>query len=183
MPRNAKIAPVDLAELRIIHYPDPRLSRPSDTVALPDESLRPLAERMFELMFAVRGVGLAAPQVGVNLRLFVACPVAQSDQRRVYVNPAILSAQGCQEDQEGCLSFPGMTCQIKRHDIVTIQASGLDGLVFQQTGEGLVARIFQHEIDHLDGVLLVNRMGSLARLANRRALKDLEEQFAGKSHA
>ncbi len=183
MPRNTKIVPADLANLRIIHYPDSRLSRPSDTVALPDESLLPLAERMFELMSAVRGVGLAAPQVGVNLRFFVAGPVAQGDDRRVYVNPVILSAEGRQEEEEGCLSFPGMTCRIKRYGIVTVAAYGLDGQIFQQTGQGLLARLFQHEIDHLDGVLLVNRMGTLARLANRRALKDLEEQFEGKSSA
>jgi peptide deformylase len=180
MPRKSKIVPSDLAALKIIHYPDPRLSRKSIAVGLPDESLRPLAERMFELMFAARGVGLAAPQVGVNLRLFVASPGVDPQDRRVYVNPVILSAEGWQELEEGCLSVPGVTSQVKRHNLVSIQAAGLDGKGFQEAGEGLLARIFQHEIDHLDGVLVINRMGSLARMAYRRTLKDLEDQFVGK---
>jgi peptide deformylase len=178
MPRSAKISRADLAALKIIHYPDPRLSRKSAPVELPDESLRALAERMFELMFAARGVGLAAPQVGINLRVFVACPTPQSDDRRVYVNPVILSAEGRQDVEEGCLSVPGVTSQIKRYNVVTIQAADLDGKGFQETGQGLLARVFQHEMDHLDGVLVINRMGSLARMAHRRTLKELQEQFA-----
>jgi len=181
MPRNVKFSQADLAALKIIRYPDPRLARRSAPIELPDESLRALAERMFELMFASQGVGLAAPQVGVNLRLFVACPSTQSDDRRVYVNPVILSAEGRQDLEEGCLSVPGVTSQIKRYSVVTIRAADLDGTTFQQTGEGMLARIFQHEIDHLDGVLVINRMGSLARMAHRRTLKELQEQFAKKS--
>ena len=137
-----------------------------------------LAEKMFELMFQARGVGLAAPQVGLTVRLFVASPTYEPTDQRVYINPSILSADGTQEGEEGCLSFPGIVCNIKRANVVTIQATNLDGQVFQETGEGLAARIFQHESDHLDGRLLTDRMGTVARLANRRALRDLEEEFA-----
>ena len=83
-----------------------------------------------------------------------------------------------EEREEGCLSFPGITCRIKRHNIVTVQALDLEGEIFEETGEGLVARIFQHEIDHLDGRLLVDRMSSVAKLSNRKALKELQQQFA-----
>ena len=177
MAQRDDIARLDLPALAILHYPDPRLQRPGDPVETVDASLEPLAARMFELMGAARGVGLAAPQVGVSLRLFVACPTGEAADRRVYVNPTLLETDGAVEEEEGCLSVPGITCRLKRFSRVRIEATDLAGRRFQQTGEGLLARIFQHETDHLDGRLIVDRMGSLGRLAHRRALKDLREQF------
>jgi peptide deformylase len=171
---------LDLSALRIIHYPDPRLQEAARPVEAVDASLTPLAERMFELMMAARGVGLAAPQVGLALRLFVACPSGEVADRRVYVNPRLISHEGQMEEDEGCLSVPGLTCRLKRFARVTIEATDLTGRTFQETGEGLLARIFQHETDHLDGRLIVDRMGSLARLAHRQALKDLRERFEEK---
>jgi len=174
----ADIENLDLAALRILHYPDPRLTEVSKPVRRFDEPLRGLAEKMFELMFAARGVGLAASQVGVPIRMFVASPAFQEQDRRVYVNPRVLSAEDWQEEEEGCLSFPSITCKIKRHKVVVLEAGNLAGAVFQETGEGLTARIFEHEMDHLEGRLLVNRMGSVARLTRRKALKELEAEFA-----
>jgi peptide deformylase len=168
---------LDLPALQIIRYPDPRLQQPGEPVETVDESLRPLAERMFELMAAARGVGLAAPQVGLSLRLFVACPTGEPTDRRVYVNPTLLELDGQMDEEEGCLSVPGITCRLKRFSRVTIEATDLASRRFQETGEGLLARIFQHETDHLDGRLILDRMGSIARLAHRRAIKDLHEQF------
>lgn len=178
MTGNEQINATDIDALRIVHYPDPRLMqmcRPLDVV---DAAVRRLAAKMFELMFDFHGVGLAGPQVGLTVRLFVASPTFDPSDLRVYINPRILSSEGSQDGEEGCLSFPGISCTIKRANIATIEATDLDGQVFQETGEGLTARIFQHESDHLDGRLLVDRMGSVAKLANRRALKDLEEEFA-----
>lgn len=172
--------PWDVSELRILHYPDPRLRAPSRAVE-PEEfgpSLRALADRLFELMLAVRGVGLAAPQVGVCVRLFVAMPTTDPKDRRAYANPRLAPDGEWQEGEEGCLSFPGISCKIKRYARVTIEALDLDGKPFQETAEGLAARIVQHEYDHLDGKLLVDRMGTLAHLANRTALKHMEEDFA-----
>jgi peptide deformylase len=123
-------------------------------------------------------VGLAGPQVGVTVRIFVASPTFEESDRRVYVNPHIVALDGTQVGDEGCLSFPGVSCKIKRANAATIRALGLDGEEFEETGEELTARIFQHECDHLDGRLLVDRMGSVAKLANRRTLKELEDKFA-----
>jgi len=176
---DKKLSNVDVASLTILCYPDPRLRERSTAVEDPtDPAVAALAAKMFELMSAARGVGLAAPQVGVTVRLFVACPTGEPDDRHVYINPRIVSAEGWQTGEEGCLSFPGVCGKIKRNQVATIRATGLDGEEFEAVGEGLAARVFQHEIDHLDGRLLVDRLGSVARLAHRRELKALEERFA-----
>ena len=175
---NDRIRQVDLDALRIIHYPDPRLRDVSVPIEAFDRGLADLVERMFELMFAARGVGLAAPQVGVPVRLFVASPTFQHEDRQVFINPRILWATGTQDGDEGCLSFPEISCKIKRSEEVVIEAADVSGNTFTREGEGLAARIYQHESDHLDGRLLVDRMGTVARLANRRALKQLEGRFA-----
>ncbi len=177
MNSEEKIKQADLQSLRIIHYPDVRLAEASSLISQFNEELSRLAERMFELMFAAHGVGLAAPQVAVTVRLFVASPTAEPEDRRVYVNSRIISAEGWQEDEEGCLSVPGVTCKVKRRQAVVLEAQDLTGQRFQETGEGLLARVFQHESDHLDGQLILDRMGSVARLANRRQIRDMEDQF------
>ncbi len=174
---NEIIQRTDLAGLTILKYPDPRLKQPGVAIPRIDAPVRALVERMFELMFEARGVGLAATQVGVPARLFVASPSFLEDDRRVYVNPQLVSVEGSQETEEGCLSFPGISTRIKRYNFATIRATNLDGAAFEESGEELLARIFQHEMDHVDGRLLVDRMGSVAKLAHRRTLKDLEEQF------
>ncbi len=178
MSGNEKINQADIKSLKVIHYPDPRLREDCTPVDDPtDPAVAKLVNKMFELMFACRGVGLAAPQVGVTVRLFVASPSFSPDDRRVYINPEIVSLDGVQDGDEGCLSFPGISCKVKRANKATIAATDLNGASFEETGEELVARIFQHESDHLSGRLLVDRMGSIAKLSNRRALKSLEEEF------
>jgi peptide deformylase len=170
---------MELASLSIVKYPDPVLAGPCRAVALPDDRLGALAERMFEIMYAARGVGLAAPQVGLAIRLFVANPTGVPGQdERVYLNPQIVDCQGDLVQEEGCLSCPGINSKIKRRAAVTLRAFDLAGQEFEQTGRGLLARIFQHEMDHLDGRLILKRMSTVARLANRRTIKDLEADYA-----
>jgi len=171
---------LDLDSLRIIRYPDPRLAQAAKPVARIDDKVRRLAQRMFELMEQAKGVGLAATQVGLPIQLFVANPSGQPGDRRVYVNPQLVSLDGKIEVEEGCLSVPGITCKLKRYQTVTIQATGLDGKEFEETGVDLAARVYQHETDHLNGMLILDRMGSVARLANRWAIRQLEEEFEGK---
>lgn len=177
MDANDKINQVDLSSLRIIHYGDPRLAETATEIAQVDAAVGALVERMFELMFSAAGVGLAAPQVGVTVRLFVASSTFSPDDRRVYINPRILSVGGSQDNDEGCLSLPGIHCTVKRPEIVVIEATGLDGERFTETGDALTARVFHHEMDHLNGTMIADRMGSVARLANRRALKELRQRF------
>lgn len=168
---------VDLAGLRIVHYPDPCLAKVAQELSEAYDSLAPLCDRMFELMFQARGVGLAAPQVGLSIRLFVATPSGEEADRRVYINPQLLGTEGKQEEEEGCLSVPGVGCSIKRYRTVTIQAIGLDGKPFEETGVDLAARVYQHETDHLEGTLILDRMGSVARMANRKSIRELEDEF------
>jgi peptide deformylase len=165
-------------DLKVILYPDPRLRKPSAPVERFDENLKALAARMLALMREHRGVGLAAAQVGHNVRLFVMNPSGQPGDDRIYVNPELLDPSGSEEAEEGCLSIPGVNVNIVRDKAVRISAHDLDGKKFEQAGSGMQARIWQHEFDHLNGTLILDRMGSVAKMAYRRKLKELEEQYA-----
>jgi len=137
---------------------------PVDYAALAPE-LPKLLKDMWATMNAARGVGLAAPQIDRNLRLAVidVRPEGRS-QRLVLINPEILSAEGEQNDEEGCLSVPGVYAKLKRFAKVRVRALGEDGKPWEMTGTGLLARAFQHEIDHLDGKLYVDRLPFEERL-------------------
>jgi len=172
-----KIRSVDLTALCVLKYPNPRLREVCTPVDSVDDPVVRLVEGMWKLMLESNGVGLAAPQVGVTVRLFVASAAFSPDDLRVYINPRIVEAHDTVEEDEGCLSFPQIYTKVKRSATVVVEALGLDGGAFRETCCDLVSRIVQHEIDHLDGRLLVDRMGTVAKLANRRALKELEAQF------
>lgn len=170
----------DLSNLRIIHYPDPRLRKKSAPVTEFDDRLAAFVERMFELMETGRGVGLAAPQVGVNTRLFVMNESGEPQDNRVLVNPVIHDPHGSAEAEEGCLSLPGINVQVRRAQRCRVKAQDLQGREFEFEAEDLLARICQHETDHLNGVMIIDRMGPSDRIATRKTLKSLEEQFGGR---
>jgi peptide deformylase len=172
-----------LKNLKLISYPDPRLKKSSAPVEAFDAHLRELAERMLQLMREHRGVGLAAPQVGRNIRLFVMNPTGEPDDDRVYVNPQLTDTSGEESAEEGCLSIPGINADIVRSRTATLRAHDLEGKPIELTETGYIARIWQHEIDHLDGVLIIDRMGATAKMMARRTLKDLEEQWASEHPA
>ena len=164
-------------DLKIILYPDPRLKKVSEPVRDFDERLRLLAARMFELMREAKGVGLAAPQVGHNIRLFVMNPTGESGDDRVYVNPVLSDVEGDDEAEEGCLSLPGIHIKVVRGSRARMQAQDLEGNPIEQVESGFVPRVWQHETDHLNGTLLTDRMGPVARMANRKILGELKEQY------
>lgn len=168
-------------DLAIISYPDPRLRKVSQPIDTFDGNLRALADRMFELMREDRGVGLAAPQVGLNVRLFVLNHSGKPEDDKVYVNPILTDATGEEEGEEGCLSLPDIHGDILRARTLRIDAQDLDGKPFTETETGYKARIWQHETDHLNGTLIIDRMGPTAKMAARKKLKQLEEDYA-KSH-
>lgn len=177
MTAEEKIQAADLDSLAILQYPDPRLSEVCTPIKAVDDRVAALVETMVELMFHAQGVGLAAPQVGVTVQLFLATPTFDRDDVHVYINPRIVSGEGGVDDEEGCLSFPGVYSRVKRKKKVTIEATGLDGELFRETVTGLHSRILQHENDHLEGILLVDRMGTISKLSNRKALSNLREAF------
>ena len=161
------------SDLKIIFYPDPRLRKNSEAVTTFDGSLKDLAGRMLELMRAARGVGLAAPQVGQNIRLFVMNPSGEPGDDHVYVNPVLTDAEG----EEGCLSLPGINAKVWRSKALKMTAQDLDGNPIEETADGYIARIWQHETDHLNGTMIIDRMGPVARLACRRTLKELQQKW------
>jgi peptide deformylase len=132
---------------------------------------------MFHLMREAKGVGLAAPQVGLNLRLFVINPTGEPQDDRVYVNPVLSDGDGEEEAEEGCLSLPEIHTNVVRYKDMKMAAQDLDGNRFDEAASGFVPRIWQHEFDHLNGTLLTDRMGAVARMAARRTLKDLEDRY------
>lgn len=179
MPVRKAFAPM-FENLQIINYPDPRLRKVSTPVEQFDDTLRSLIARMFELMRADRGVGLAAPQVGLNIRLFVINPTGQPGDDRVYVNPHLSDPDDQDEAEEGCLSLPEIRVNVVRSKAMRIKAQDAAGKSFEEFADGYVARIWQHENDHLDGILLLDKMGPLDKLAARRTLRKLEDDYANR---
>src|SRR5947209_6679760 len=165
-------------DLRLILYPDPRLKKKSQPVTVFDEDLKKTALRMFELMREHEGVGLAAPQVGVNIRLFVVNATGKPEDDKIYVNPMLSDADGDEEAEEGCLSLPDIKVAIRRPtQRVKMQALDLEGKPFEEIGEGFITRIWQHENDHLNGILITDRMGPVAKMMYRKKLKEMEDDF------
>jgi peptide deformylase len=171
------VTATELQNLTIIKYPDPRLRQPCEPVVDFDEA-RALAQRMLELMKAAPGVGLAAPQVGVPLRMFVMSMPDDTSGDKVFVNPTIHDVSGAKEAEEGCLSLPDIFVNVRRGLRCRITARTLDNQPIECNAEELEARVWQHEIDHLDGRLIIDKMGPGDRIATRKALRELEQQFA-----
>lgn len=160
--------------LKIVKYPEPVLSQPGEPVTEFNADLAKLAEDMFETMYASQGIGLAAPQVAVSKRVTVVDLSQGKDpaQKLVLVNPEVILREGRQYEEEGCLSFPEIREKVVRAARVRVRAQNLKGKWFEMDGEELLARAFQHEIDHLDGMLFIFRMSALKRdLALRRIRK------------
>ena len=163
--------------LKIIYYPDPRLKKTSAPVREITPQLRQLAEKMLQLMREARGVGLAAPQVGQNIRMFVMNHTGEAKDDRVYVNPELTEAEGSEEAEEGCLSLPGINANIVRDKVIRLRATDLDGKEVDEKASGYLARVWQHEFDHLNGTLITDRMGTVAKMASKKTLRELEEKY------
>lgn len=164
---------------RLALHPDPVLRAKARPVEVFDDDLRSLVGEMTRLRREHEGIGLAAPQAGHDLRIFVCnTEEAEDAEDQVFINPEILEADGPLEwFEEGCLSLPGIRGNVRRPVRVRIRAFDLDGNPFELESDELPARVWQHEFDHLEGVLILDRMRPLDRLSNRRALKELESMY------
>jgi len=167
-----------MALLRIYQYPEPVLKQPAAPVSGIDDELRRLAADMAETMYAAPGVGLAAPQVGVSRRLIVLDCTGKEEPRQLItaVNPEIIAREGESCEEEGCLSVPEYYAKVERSARVTVRYLDLDGQVQELTVEGLWAICFQHEIDHLDGILFVDHLSPLKKSLFRKKYKKIMEQ-------
>ena len=163
-----------MAIQRIVKYGDSVLETPTELITEITAEIRTLVADMIETMYAAPGVGLAATQVGVPLRVAVIDITVGEDPDAliVLINPQVIESSGAQTDEEGCLSIPGYTEYVERPMRATIRALDLDGKEFTKEGEGLLARAFCHETDHLDGKLYIHRLGGIKRsLITKRVRK------------
>ncbi len=158
----------------ILLYPDPILRRAASAVDRFDAELKRLVDDLAETMYAAPGVGLAAPQVGVERRVAVVdvAPGAPASRLHVLINPRVVESEGRQTDDEGCLSIPGFTERVDRPKRVRIEAVDASGAPIRFEADGFLARAMCHEIDHLDGILIVDRLTGLRKeMALRRLRK------------
>ncbi len=166
--------------MEIIHWPHPTLLRVSKPLKRVDAELKEMVREMFALMYANRGVGLAANQVDLPYRLFVVNESGdgkQPDKEMVFINPVLTRPKGTAEDEEGCLSLPGLYAPVRRPDQVHVNAYSLAGEELNFVATGHFARILQHENDHLDGILFIDRLAPTLQLEVREELEGFANEF------
>src|SRR5215472_4475522 len=165
-----------MALLDILHFPDPRLRIKAMPVAEVTAAHRRLAADMLETMYAAPGIGLAATQVGVDMRLIVIDVSEGRDEPRTYINPEILAREGSERMEEGCLSVPGVFEEVERAERIRFRALDRDGKTVEFDADGLLAVCIQHEIDHLDGKLFVDYLSDLKRQRIRKRIEKEERE-------
>jgi peptide deformylase len=166
--------------LEVIQYPHPTLRRVSRPIKKVDAELRKIVAEMFNLMYAHEGVGLAANQVNLPIRLFVANEAgdpASRDTEFVFINPVLRKGKGTAEDNEGCLSIPDLRAPVTRNSTIEVEAYDLDGNLIRADAKELMARILQHETDHLDGKLFIDRLSPTEFAAVKDKLYEFELAF------
>ncbi len=159
----------------IVKFGNPVLEKPAEKVTVFDEELKKLIEDMFESMYAARGVGLAAPQIGISRRIAVIDVTFKEDPnaKLVLVNPEVIHKEGRHAQSEGCLSIPDFRENVSRAQVATIRAQDVTGKPFEKTADDLLARAFQHETDHLNGKLYISHISALKRDLIKRKIRKL----------
>jgi peptide deformylase len=166
--------------LRIVPYPHPALRYESRPVTQIDDELRTKVRAMFDLMYEARGIGLAANQVALPYRFFVLNVTAdpeQKDKEQVFINPEIVKRHSSVEDEEGCLSFPGIYFRVRRAKKIKLRAFDLSGNPIEVEADDLPSRALQHETDHLSGKLYIDQLGTLGRVSIQGKLRELESKY------
>jgi peptide deformylase len=166
-----------LSGLHILHYPDAKLRERARRIKEVGSFLPEMSERMAELLRDAQGIGLAATQVGWPYRLVVLKSNPESDEVQALVNPASVVREGRVVEEEGCLSVPGVFAKVRRAEKVRVRAELPDGTPVEMELEGLMARAWQHETDHLDGTLFVDRLSPVAKIAVSGRLRELERIY------
>ncbi|HZU35014.1 MAG TPA: peptide deformylase [Gemmataceae bacterium] len=167
--------------MRIVHYPHPALRCKAQPLTSIDKQVQLYAGQMLDLMYEARGIGLAGPQVVLPYQILAMNPSGdpeQRDQEGVYLNPVIIERKGgTAEGEEGCLSLPGLYQKVRRAKSVKVHAYNLKGEAVEIVANELPARVWQHEVDHLHGVLFIDKIGPLAKLAARGQIKEFEQEY------
>ncbi|WP_440616116.1 peptide deformylase [Cysteiniphilum sp. 6C5] len=169
-----------MARLTVLKYPHPFLKQKADPVAIDaiNDDLRQTIADMFETMYVEHGGGLAATQVGLNMRLFIMDGSENKDQKIVAINPEIIERKGEIDDEEGCLSFPGVSAKVKRAEWVKMRALNEFGEAYEMECDGYHGRCIQHEIDHLDGITYFDHLSALKRKMIEKKYKKLMQENA-----
>ena len=172
----------DIGQLALVEYPHPALFRKSRPLARIDDDVVDAVEQMFQIMYASGGVGLAANQVALPYRMFVVNTSGRPDEGEelVFINPSLSRPRGTAVQEEGCLSLPGLRMDVRRPEKVVLDAWNLEGEQVRLELDGFLARVVQHEFDHLEGRLFTDRLPEAAAIEARRALDDLRLLFDGK---
>ena len=168
---------MDVDKCCITHFPAPVLEGVAVSVDEIADDIRRLVDRMIDVMIEQKGIGLAAPQIGVGLRIFVVSVDGTKENAKVYINPELEVFGSLEANEEGCLSVPGVFAAIKRYRKCVVTATDLDGNRFTEEANGLQIRAFQHEYDHLEGTLIKDRMGQAQLISARRQLRELRERY------
>lgn len=167
--------------MKIVTYPDPVLMRKATPIEEIDNEICEIAQKMLDTMYDACGIGLAAPQVGLSKRLVVLDATGQKTGERVFINPQIIEERGETVEEEGCLSFPDVMGNVKRSQYVTVTAYNLEGKKLEIEAEGLLSRVWQHEIDHINGRLFIEMMTPASRIANQQKIKEFELTYQNSS--
>jgi len=167
--------------MKIVTYPDPVLMRKATPIEEIDNEICEIAQKMLDTMYDACGIGLAAPQVGLSKRLVVLDATGQKTGERVFINPQIIEERGETVEEEGCLSFPDVMGNVKRSQYVTVTAYNLEGKKLEIKAEGLLSRVWQHEIDHINGRLFIEMMTPASRIANQQKIKEFELTYQNSS--
>ena len=166
---------VDPKSLELVHYPDPILVKLAQEVEPTDETVLAVAKRMVEIMITNNGVGLAAPQVGIPWRLFVTRDPENEESTVAWINPKLeVTNEQLVSDEEGCLSLPEIRGDVRRPIGIQITGYGVDGKPIKAQSDTFISRVWQHENDHLDGILIIDKMSTMDKLVNRRLIRNLE---------
>ncbi len=167
--------------MKIVTYPDPVLMRKAAPIEEIDNNICEIAQKMLDTMYDACGIGLAAPQIGLSKRLVVMDATGQKTGERVFINPQIIEERGETVEEEGCLSFPDVMGNVKRSQYVTVTAYNLEGKKLEIEAEGLLSRVWQHEIDHINGRLFIEMMTPASRIANQQKIKEFELTYQNSS--
>jgi peptide deformylase len=166
----------DLKTLHVLRYPAPALRDHAAQIAEINSFLREMSDRMAELMREEKGIGLAATQVGWPFRFVLLNTTAEEGKAQAFINPVILAKRGKLFEEEGCLSVPGLFAKVRRAEFVTIRATLPNGETVEMEAQGLIARAWQHEMDHLDGTLFVDRLSPTAKIVLGPKLREMAEK-------
>jgi len=167
---------IDVEKCRITHYPAEVLGGRAQPIEKIDDNIHRLVEKMTDIMLENKGIGMAGPQAGVPLRIFIISLDGTRDSVKVYINPTVTPLGDIGLMEEGCLSVPGVHTKIRRYKKCKVTATDLNGNRFTEEADGLYARALQHEYDHIEGITIADRMGPAARISHRKQLKKLREE-------